>query len=64
MNTQTAAPARTGSSEMPDTARLAPAPDAPDGTIRRLTPANRERRGRRTIRRRTHRSTARVTFGF
>lgn len=64
MNTQMVAPARAGGTETPGPARLVPAPDAPDGAIRRLKPANRERRGRRTARRHAYVRVARVSFGF
>lgn len=62
MNTQM--PARTSPRDMPGHTSLAAMPEATNGAIRRLPPANRERRGRRTARRQAHRGIARVSFGL
>lgn len=62
MNTQM--PARTSHRETPGPALLAAMPEATNGSIRQLPPANRERRGRRTMRRHAHYGIARVSFGF
>lgn len=62
MNTQM--PARTSHRETPGPALLAAMPEATNESIRRLPPANRERRSRRTARRQSHRGIARVSFGL